>query len=231
MTEERASVAAARKGLCVWCTTRPATEQCTGKAAAGLGRICHHCHAALRVSRKCPDIEIDHALQVLKEDEAMKKKKRKGPPTNGNGAGEERIERARYEDKLPCKLDAADLPVRSAELAKVIRDREAVLEQKREVNAKYRAQLSAFDERLLELAEQIDGKIERKNVEVVEYLLPRTNEIQVVRTDTGEVVTSRTASAEELQEELPLEDEEEPDDADKGDRTGHDTEPPQPHAS
>lgn len=112
------------------------------------------------------------------------------------------IERARYEERLPCKIEGVDVDKAAQEMAKVHRQREATREAKRASNAKFRERLNFFDERLSELAETVEGKTERRSVEVVEYLIPRTNEIRIVRQDTLEAIETRAAKPEELQEPM-----------------------------
>lgn len=145
---------------------------------------------------------------------ASKKTSKKAAPkrsararANGKHAdAEERIERARYPETLACKFDPVDLPERADALARVVQEREGVLEDKREANAKYREKLAALNERMSELAEQVGKKLERREVECVEYFIPRLNKVEVIRSDTGEVISQRAAKAEDRQEDLGLND-------------------------
>lgn len=123
-------------------------------------------------------------------------------PTQGKNGNREPVERARYQDSLPCTIGTDDVQVRASELAKVIRARDRLLDEKRESNATYRERIAFFDERLKELAESVEGKTERRPVDCVEYLYPEQGEVRVVRLDTNEVVESRTATAEDMQESL-----------------------------
>jgi hypothetical protein len=188
-------------GLCGWCTVRPATETCPKTYAAfgaliGKLTVCRTCHAAARISYPCKCLSLEEAKRIYEsEDSRMAKKKL-------NGSADGKIERARYEEKLPCKVEPEEVEVHAQELAKVIRERQEMLSRKRSANAAFREKIAFFDERLKELAECVEGKTVRKPVTVIEYLLERTNEVQVVRSDTGEIVSSRAADAADLQDQL-----------------------------
>jgi hypothetical protein len=147
-------------------------------------------------------------------------------PAPGNGdVGDGRIERMQFVRDLPCRIEPDSVPARAAELARVITDRDTVREAKREANAKFREKLAFFDERMTELAMQVTAHVETRPVKCVEVLLTRTNEMQVVRLDTGEVVELRTATATELQEDLfPENDDDEDDEPPGGGRRGTVTE-------
>jgi hypothetical protein len=120
----------------------------------------------------------------------------------GKNGAHDPVERTRYQESLPCSIVDADVQSRANELAKVIRQRDRLLDEKRESNATYRERIAFFDERLKELAESVEGKTERRPVDCIEWLYPELGEVRVVRTDTNEVVESRTATAEDMQESL-----------------------------
>jgi len=180
-------------GLCVWCRVVPASERCENIQDEISSGICRECHVAKRLAYACPCLTIQ---QALKEHNEMAAKK-SVPKANGD-----MVERHRYEEKLPCKVEGVDIDAAAQEMARVHRQREAMREQKRETNAKFRERLNFFDERMTELGEIVEHKTERRSVEVVEYLIARTNEIRVVRQDTGEVIETRAAKADELQDGL-----------------------------
>ena len=109
-----------------------------------------------------------------------------------------------FKQKAPVKIPAPEVEKKADALAKVIQDRELVLEEKRAVNAELREKLNYFDERLMELAESVRSHSEVKDVSCVEFYVERTGEIIVVRQDTGEQIGQpRAATAEERQEGLP----------------------------
>lgn len=121
-----------------------------------------------------------------------------------NGKTGEMVERGRFGQLLPVKIDPQTIETKSRELARVIREREVMLARKREDNANYREKLNFFDERLTELADSVTAGTQRQTVQCIEYLMA-DNSIRVIREDTGEIVETRTASAKDLQEPLPLE--------------------------
>ncbi len=88
------------------------------------------------------------------------------------------------------------------ELAVIIRERKEVLEQKRESNAQYREKLSGYDARFDDLATSVEKSTELQDVICIDVLDVRTNVVDVIRTDTGEIVETRVAKKEELQETL-----------------------------
>lgn len=211
---------------CVVCGEMVSTVMCPQLTE---GPICRVCHSAKRLAFRCPCMTVAEAL-VINETESdpgaakralttiaklltpegtptMKPKKTK-PKSNGSSSAKSSpgddnpVERARYDDRLPCKLDPVDLPARAYELAKVTHDLEETRERKRESNAKYRERITFLQERANELAESVEGKTELRSVEVVEYLLPRTNTVRIVRSDTGEIVEEHAATPEDLQEGL-----------------------------
>jgi hypothetical protein len=112
------------------------------------------------------------------------------------------VERNRYDEKLPCKTDAEVTTAKALELAKLEHQRTAFREAWKAQCAKARERRAYFEERIEELANEVDGQVEYRNVQVVEYLLP-TNEVMVVRGDTGEVIETRAADADDLQETIP----------------------------
>jgi len=185
--------------LCGNCQKRPA-DRMSVSPKDGAMRACQPCHDLFKGQYGCL------CDDCTKETKTMAKKKTNGhaehgPDTGGDGASKP-IEIDRYEEHLPCKIASDVVHGKAIELAEVIRDRDVVLNERREANVKFRDRLNAFNERLMELAEAVNGNVEKRNVECVDYLLP-TNEVRTIRTDTGEVLETRAATAEELQQEIP----------------------------
>ena len=139
-------------------------------------------------------------------------RKKKDESSNGNGQTTltpegpetERVEKDRRVQQVGVRLNTAQLPERMLEMSKLIREGARVREEKREANAKYREQLAGFNDRLGKLAEENESGLETVDVEVVEYLITRTNTIEVRREDTGELVSSRAATAADMQPNLPF---------------------------
>lgn len=193
--------------VCPECGKRAATSMHIDDA--GAHRVCAICHERLRQAHGCTCEHCKQYDAILGKDSSPMAKNKKtnghavhGPETDVAEGASKPVEIDRYEELLPCRIDEDLVHSKAIELAAVIRTRESVLEEKRAANAEYRDQLAAFDSRLLELAEAVEGKIEKRNVLCVEFLLPN-NEVQTVRQDTGEIVGKRTATPEELQQEIP----------------------------
>lgn len=108
----------------------------------------------------------------------------------------------KYREKLPVRIDDAAVAVKAQELAKLIHEERALLDEKREANATYREKLNFFKERNEQLATSIDMHTEAREVAVVDRLIVETSTVEIVRQDTGEVVNRRAATAAELQKEM-----------------------------
>lgn len=113
----------------------------------------------------------------------------------------EPVDRKHYRLQLPCKIDIDIARDRGLELARVCRERQEFIDERKADNAAARERRAFFDERIAELRVQVEGKVETRSVEVVDRLLP-DNEVEVVRLDTGEVIERRAAKPTELQESL-----------------------------
>jgi hypothetical protein len=116
-------------------------------------------------------------------------------PTSGTPPKELR----RFTERLSVKNNDEQNAILAGQLADVIRERLALQEDKSAKNREFREQRAYLDERERELADAVHSHTRFEEVECVEVLLP-TNEVQVVRVDTGEVVSSRAATGDELQE-------------------------------
>ena len=119
------------------------------------------------------------------------------PPNVPTGA----IERDRYEEKLPCIVDANAKNNAAAQLAACVRALAALKVERREAMAGFKKKMNGIEDRQAEYASTVENGTEMRNVDCVDYLLAN-NEVMTVRTDTGEVLDSRTATPEELQEPL-----------------------------
>jgi hypothetical protein len=161
-----------------------------------------------RVIEEITRLRESGAWDETEEDETMAAKKKQADKWNGAVAASAAgvagaVKKGAHVEKLPVRIERDKVEAKAKKMAIVIREREEVLEEKREANAEYRSKLNHFDEQLTELAASVESATEAKNVECIDYLLP-TNEIQTVRTDTGEVVETRAATSDELQAKLPL---------------------------
>lgn len=113
----------------------------------------------------------------------------------------EPVIRKTFKQKLPVRIGEALVSEKADKLAKTIHERNAVRLQRREANAQFREQLAYFDEMLESLATDVELHTESREVDCVERLTAQ-NEIETVRLDTGEILSTRTAEAKDLQEDL-----------------------------
>jgi len=111
-----------------------------------------------------------------------------------------------YTRELPTEATASELALIAHELADVLDEEKRVKEEKREANAVYRQKLAGLDDRKAKLSECVktDRKLEQVKVQEV---LRSDNLIEVIRTDTGVVIETRTATADDLQRTIRIDDE------------------------
>jgi hypothetical protein len=126
----------------------------------------------------------------------------KGSRNKPRAPGPERIERKRYTTKLPCPIAPEIVVMRADEQAKTWREREKLMAENRERNTEFREQRAHLDKKLGELATSVAQHTEVRDVEVVEYLVSGTGNIKVERQDTMEVVETKAASKDDLQESI-----------------------------
>jgi hypothetical protein len=212
---------------CSVCDKVSATTECRGLS------LCLGCHVASRLAFQCEHFTVTEALELndqhnasgaakeilakvatlMEPTEGQKKMAaRKTTANNGKlpaGVPKGAVARDRYEDKLPCKSDDAIVATKARELARLEHQRTVFRESWKAQCAKTRERRAFFEERIEELATEVNGEVEYKNVEVQEYLLP-TNEVIAVRLDTMEIIDTRTAEAEDLQDRIPGADEGKP---------------------
>lgn len=137
----------------------------------------------------------------------MASKKSKKNKSNGHAAGTNgttpatvpsgAVERHHIVMALPCKLDETERLKLSGKLVELTCERVA---RENELAA-IKETVKGLKKREDAMAEQLSDEAEVRDVDCVEYLLP-TNEVLIVRTDTSEVVETRTATAEDLQEDF-----------------------------
>jgi hypothetical protein len=103
----------------------------------------------------------------------------------------------RFTQDLPCKLEDEATAELREKLVNVVSER---VKQEEQI-AILRECVKGLSKREAELVGKLHKNTEERQVECVEYLLP-TNEVLIVRVDTSEVVSRRTAEAEDLQEPM-----------------------------
>ena len=135
----------------------------------------------------------------------MTKKKTNGH-AESNGAAETMPAEAKkvgqtYSMELQVKLDDEKLAAVRSELTTATVER---VNKEAEV-AYLRDEIKELKETEAKLVGKLERGSEEGQVYCQDYLLP-TNEVQTVRTDTGEVVRTRTAETDDLQDDLFPED-------------------------
>lgn len=113
----------------------------------------------------------------------------------------------RFVEQLPCRLRESEKLLKSEELAEQLRQREIVEAEKKEANDAFKARLSEADRQVQRLAHEIRTGEEYRAVQCTEIGRWSENVVDIVRSDTGEVVRSRPMAAGERQALLELGDE------------------------
>jgi len=148
---------------------------------------------------------------MAKAKHSPTKKKGKGAAkatakSKANGAGKpllrQPVEGKEYELDLAVPISATEARACGHLMAVKIVERTNYLERRRSIMANLRKEGDAIDEALKELAESFEKHTKKVAVRVRERLIVETNEVEIVRLDTGEVVKRRTASPGDRQQEL-----------------------------
>lgn len=116
------------------------------------------------------------------------------------------VERARYKEKLPVEATQEERVAAGQTMADLVNKIEEFKIRKREELAALKEERSGLDARLNEAAGVFNGK-KLEETEVVEMLYPETCSVDVIRLDTSEVVRTRAATAEDLQEQMRVDEE------------------------
>jgi hypothetical protein len=157
----------------------------------------------------------EHERRIVEDEMAKRKKKdeaTKAAETNGAGehangdakpelSGHQRpggVQRARFQERLACRLTDDEVKELEIELASITCGR-VVKEKELEL---VKETIKSVKERERGLVEQIQDGTETRNVDCVEMLYVETTTVDVVRMDTGEIVRSRAATADDLQEDM-----------------------------
>ncbi len=118
------------------------------------------------------------------------------------------VERGIVTKRLPVAVGAEIVDRAAHEMARLHTDREALKSERRETMAEFKERLASMDQRMTELADTVNKSTELRDVKCKELLYVEENRVDVVRIDSGEVVESRTATAEDRQEDLGLQERE-----------------------
>lgn len=106
--------------------------------------------------------------------------------------------------KLPCKLTDLELAAKSDEMAERVTDLRVEQDKKKEANSKANAAIKALEVDILNLAREITAKVELRDVEVKE--MPNWNDrtMETVRMDSGDMISRRLLTQEEMQGHLKI---------------------------
>ncbi len=91
----------------------------------------------------------------------------------------------RYSDRLPVPIEGAELDSAATEFARLYRQRETTLEQRRDAMAGFRKTLDGIDEQMKPLADTVENHTRLADIECQDVLC-RDNTVRVYRLDTGE---------------------------------------------
>jgi hypothetical protein len=108
-----------------------------------------------------------------------------------------------FKQKLPCPIDAATVHERSKEIARTIRERASMKEEKRETLAEYREKDNFYNETLERLASEVELETESRDVDCMDALDLARQVVETIRLDTHEVIATRPAEAKDVQVEIP----------------------------
>jgi len=112
---------------------------------------------------------------------------------------------------LRCKLTEDELRTKSRSLVNALTERNQQEQEIESEKADFKDRLKQLkkdldekDSDVVRLANDLRTQTEERPVECIETKDERRQQISVIRTDTGEVVSTRPFSARDRQEELPL---------------------------
>lgn len=108
-----------------------------------------------------------------------------------------------FYEHLPCQLTSQELVLKSKQLAQLLCDQSNVELEKKEANAAFKEQLDDIDKKLSALALEVRTGREYREVPCIERADYIDNRVEVIRTDTSEVVRIRPLQPNERQEALP----------------------------
>ena len=105
---------------------------------------------------------------------------------------------------LPCVLTEDQIRERGIELAALEQELDQIGDAKKTANAGFKEQIEAINERKGNLVKEINSKMEWRDVVVTEDKNFEKKEGYTIRTDTGEIVSTRILHPEELQRPIPF---------------------------
>lgn len=139
-----------------------------------------------------------------------KAKKKAAVAAKANGAAaiapvlRQGVERARFHEDLPVSANDAEMSNMTASAGSLVGQIETLETEARESAKQFRAKLKSLRARERELGKRIRANVCMRPVQCVDRLIVETNEMQTVRTDTGEIIRTRPASDEDRQLDLAM---------------------------
>lgn len=108
--------------------------------------------------------------------------------------------------RLRCNLSDEEKINAGKELAEATNELSSIEEDKTQVMADFKAQVTAQEAKVSMLSNKLRSGYELRNVQCeVIFGVPESHQKQTVRLDTNEIVSTETMSEEEKQGNLPLE--------------------------
>lgn len=105
-------------------------------------------------------------------------------------------------ERLPCVLEPKETLLKSKALAQLLCDQANVELEKKDANADFKRRLDAIDTRLSELGLEVRTGREYREVQCFERADYAESRVEIIRTDTGEVVRYRPLEVHERQQAL-----------------------------
>lgn len=159
--------------------------------------FCHNCTVHRSKGQPTMATKLTKANKDKKRARAAAKAP-KAPTATASGS----VDRGTETRRLPVAIADEEKIAKSArELARVLHEQDAIKTKQREKNEGFRAELKELRERVSELADTVEKHTELKEI-TCRIVLKADQSVDIVRTDTGEVVENRAAKKDELQDEL-----------------------------
>lgn len=109
---------------------------------------------------------------------------------------------SRFDRKLPCVLTEQELAIKRDEIARKVHEYKLAEAEKRAVTATLASRVKALRADIERLGEEISERTEERLVPCQEESVYEASRVDLIRTDTGEVVGSRPMTGEERQESI-----------------------------
>lgn len=100
---------------------------------------------------------------------------------------------------LPVELTGAEIRAKGEELARTVNEQSQIEDEKKKANADFTTRLKTTSNFIFHLSNIVESGKEFREVVVTEEFFYRENVARVYRSDTGELVDTRSLTKEELQ--------------------------------